>query len=58
MDELATVPKWANRMHRVLRSLPSELVDYKGLARYRDTVVQWLSRFDDGQPLERGPSPA
>lgn len=57
LDELATVPKWSMRMHRVLKSLPPELVEYKGLSRYRDTVVRWLERLDDGRPLERGLSP-
>jgi dimethylamine monooxygenase subunit A len=48
MNELATNPHWAKRMHRVLKTLPPELVDYKGLSRYRDTTVEWLSKYDDG----------
>jgi hypothetical protein len=54
MRELVTVPKWARRLHRVLKGLHPELVDYKGLARYRDTVVGWLSRYDDGAPTTPG----
>jgi hypothetical protein len=50
LDELVTTPHWARRLHRVLQTLPPELVDYKGLARYRDTTVAWLSAFDDGGP--------
>ena len=57
LAELATVPRWAIRTHRVLKSLPRELINYKGLARYHDAVVDWLSEFDDGRPLERGTSP-
>jgi dimethylamine monooxygenase subunit A len=57
MDEIATIPKWARRLHRVLRTLPSELVDYKGLSRYRDTTVEWLSKLDDGEPTSPGSSP-
>jgi hypothetical protein len=49
LDELVSNPAWARRMHRVLRDLPPELVDYKGLSRYRDDAVRWLSQFDDGQ---------
>ena len=45
----ATHPAWAKRMHRVLKSLNQELVDYKGFTRYRDQAVQWLSQFDDGK---------
>jgi dimethylamine monooxygenase subunit A len=48
MNELATNPAWAKRMHRVLKTLPPELVDYKGLSRYRDTTVEWLAKYDDG----------
>lgn len=54
MNELSTVPKWRRRLPRVLRTLPKEIVDYKGLTRYRDTTVQWLSRFDDGTPTTPG----
>lgn len=55
LEELATNPLWAKRMHRVLRDLPQPLVDYKGLTRYRDAAVKWLSQFDDGsEALPRG----
>ncbi|SAL49680.1 hypothetical protein AWB68_02461 [Caballeronia choica] len=54
LDELVRVPKWGRRMHRVLASLPPELVDYKGITRYRKTAVQWLSQFDDGSPTSAG----
>jgi dimethylamine monooxygenase subunit A len=54
MEELVTVPKWARRFHRVLKTLPPELVDYKGLTRFRDTTIDWLSRFDDGAPTSPG----
>ena len=54
MEELVTVPKWARRLHRVLQSLPPELVDYKGLTRYRQTTLDWLAKFDDGAPTSPG----
>ena len=54
MEELVTVPKWARRFHRVLRDLPPELADYKGLTRYRPTTIEWLAKFDDGQPTTSG----
>lgn len=57
LGELATVPKWSRRLHRVLKTLPPELVDYKGLSRYRDTMVEWLSRHDDGAPTSPGCGP-
>ena len=55
--DIATIPKWARRLHRVLRTLPPELIDYKGLTRYRDTAVAWLSQFDDGAPTTPGCGP-
>lgn len=57
LDDIATYPRWSKRLHRVLKSLPQALVDYKGLARYRDSVVSWLARFEDGEPIERGTHP-
>lgn len=54
MEELVTVPKWGRRFHRVLRGLPPELADYKGLTRYRPTTIEWLSKHDDGQPTSPG----
>ena len=42
------MPKWARRFPRVLGSLPPELVDYKGITRYRDTTLAWLAKYDDG----------
>jgi hypothetical protein len=57
LDEVVTVLKWARRLHRVLQILPSELVDYKGLSRYRDTTINWLSKFDDGVPTSSGFGP-
>ncbi|MBB3609845.1 DUF3445 domain-containing protein [Rhizobium sp. BK602] len=54
MEELVTVPKWARRFPRVLRTLPPELIDYKGLTRYRQTTIDWLSKYDDGAPTSPG----
>jgi len=57
LREISTVPKWARRVHRALKNLHPALVDYKGLSRYRDTAVQWLSQFDDGTPTTPGTAP-
>ena len=46
LNELVTNPAWAQRMHRVIRDLPEQIADYKGITRYRQPLVQWLSRFD------------
>lgn len=57
LEELATVPKWARRAHRVLKNLPPELADYKGLTRYRQTAVDYLAQYDDGAPTSPGIAP-
>jgi hypothetical protein len=57
LRELATVPKWGRRMHRVLRDLHPALVEYKGLTRYRDAAVAWLASYDDGAPTSPGTAP-
>ncbi len=57
LEDLSRFPGWAKRLHRVLASLPPALVDYKGLSRYREAVMAWLSRFEDGAPLKSGTQP-
>ena len=57
LAELITVPKWGRRLHRVLRDLHPSLVEYKGLSRYRDTTVRWLSAYDDSSPPSPGGVP-
>jgi hypothetical protein len=42
LEEIVTVPAWSQRLEAVLVSLPDDLVDYKGLTRYRDAAVDWL----------------
>ena len=46
LEDLVTNPDWARRMHRVFKTLPEALIDYKGLRRYHSTVVDYLSQFD------------
>ena len=54
LDDLARVPKWGARLHRVLSTLPPQLVEYKGLTRYLPAALEWLSRHDDGRALPVG----
>jgi hypothetical protein len=53
-DELVTQPKWARRLHRVVRDIHPDLAAYKGFLRNRDTMVAYLSQFDDGAPTSPG----
>jgi hypothetical protein len=54
LDELVTVPKWGRRLPRVLKSLPPEIVDYKGLTRNRPIMIDWLAKYDDGAATSAG----
>ena len=53
-EELVTVPKWARRLHRVVRDIPDELATYKGFIRNKPLMLNYLSQFDDGQPTSPG----
>ena len=46
LEELLTNPVWTKRLYEVLKNLPPDLVEYKGLSSYYDTVLTWLSQFD------------
>jgi dimethylamine monooxygenase subunit A len=47
LKDLVTVPGWGQRLHRVLSTLPPELVEYKGLSRYIDVTRAWLAPYDE-----------
>jgi hypothetical protein len=44
LGELSKNPEWAKRLHAVVASLPTEVVDYKGLSAYREQVIEYLGR--------------
>lgn len=53
LEELVTNPVWTKRLYQVLKNLPSDLVEYKGLSRYHDTVLIWLSQFIEEPELAK-----
>ena len=53
-DELVSVPKWARRLHRVVRDIPDALAGYKGFLRNRDMMTGYLAQFDDGAVTSPG----
>ncbi|WP_238121443.1 MULTISPECIES: heme-dependent oxidative N-demethylase family protein [unclassified Xanthobacter] len=57
VSDIARVPKWRRRLHRVLRDLHPDLAEYKGMTRYRPLVVAHLAALDDGAPTSRGIAP-
>jgi len=57
LQDLVGQPKWARRLHRVLRDLPVELATYKGFIDNRPTILEYLSQFDDGAPTSLGTWP-
>ncbi|TLD72835.1 DUF3445 domain-containing protein [Phragmitibacter flavus] len=48
LDELTTNPAWAKRLRRVLQTLPEPIAEYKGLNRYKQTVIDHLAPYEDG----------
>lgn len=54
LQDLASIPKWGRRLHRVIRDLPVELATYKGFVNNRPLIVEYLSKFDDGAPTSAG----
>jgi hypothetical protein len=57
LAELSTSQKWARRLSRILKSLPDEIADYKGLTRHRALSIAWLAPFEDGAPTSPGCGP-
>ncbi len=54
LEELVTYPKWARRLHRVIRDLPEELATYKGFIDNRPMILDYLAQFDDGAETSPG----
>lgn len=57
LNEIATHPRWAKRLHRVLKSLHPDLIEYKGMTKFHPLAVNWLANFDDGAELGLGTQP-
>ncbi len=53
-EDIATVPKWGRRLHRVVRDIPDELATYKGFIDNKPLMLDFLSKFDDGLPTSDG----
>lgn len=47
LEELSTNPAWTRQLHQVLKNLPADIIKYKGLSRYHETVLTWLSHKHD-----------
>lgn len=54
LEDLVTYPKWARRIHRVIRDLPVELATYKGFIDNRPMILDYLAQFDDGAETSPG----
>jgi len=54
LDDLVRVPNWGRRLHRVLSTLPPQLVEYKGLSRFLPTALAYLAAYDDGAEVPPG----
>jgi hypothetical protein len=47
LEDLVTNPVWAKRMHRAMKTLPEQLIEYKGITRFHPMVVDYLSDYDN-----------
>lgn len=57
LKDIATHPRWAKRLHRVQKTMHPDLIEYKGMTKFHPLVVEWLSKFDDGEELPVGTQP-
>ncbi len=57
LKDIATIPRWAKRLHRVQKSMHPDLIEYKGMTKFHPMMVDWLAKFDDGAILEVGTQP-
>jgi len=57
LKDIATYPRWAKRLHRVQKTMHPDLIEYKGMTKFHPLVVDWLSKFDDGEDLAIGTQP-
>lgn len=55
--DIATIPKWACRMHRVLKTIPDPIAEYKGFSRNRQMAIDYFAQFDYGQETTKGTEP-
>lgn len=54
LNDISRVPKWARRLHRVIKNLHPEIAGYKGISDYRDLVIEHMAQYDDGEPTSPG----
>ena len=57
LDELMTYPRWTKRLNRILKNLPADLSEYKGLDNYRQLIIDAFTPLDDGAELGFGTQP-
>lgn len=60
LADIATVAPWRHRLGKVLRDLPSDMADYKGLTNFRSAAADWLLNAapEPAAPSHAVPEPA
>ena len=48
LEDLSSNRVWAKRLYKVLKALPGEIANYKGISRYRNAVIEWLESYAQG----------
>ncbi|WP_213931461.1 heme-dependent oxidative N-demethylase family protein [Rhodococcus sp. B50] len=49
-EDIARVPEWSERLHRVLDELPEDMAEYKGITRTRGPGLRWLRTYGGVRP--------
>ncbi|TMU85210.1 DUF3445 domain-containing protein [Bacillus sp. BHET2] len=44
LEEFTENPEWTEQFHRILQELPTEIADYKGIALFKDEVMEYLRK--------------
>ena len=48
LNDLSSNRDWSRRLCKVLRDLPEEIANYKGISRYRSSAIEWLEYYSQG----------
>lgn len=52
LEDLVSVPGWGPRLHRVLSALKPELIEYKGLSRFYNSALTWLTAHENAAAVK------
>ncbi|ART78370.1 hypothetical protein B4U37_20970 [Sutcliffiella horikoshii] len=48
LEELIEIPEWKRQFYQILVELPSHIAEYKGISLYKDKVLAYIEKKEDG----------